>query len=107
MSNSVAPTPPRLMCGASASVMRWISGSAKSAPTGSDSTWQSCTRVATLGEVSSRSTRLRKPLLRPVDSATCASVSPCAMRVLRSFAPMGVPAASADGWMGRMAGILP
>ena len=58
--------------------------------------------VATLGEVSSRSTRLRKPLLSPLDSATCASVRFCAMRVLRSLAPMGVATASADGWIGRM-----
>ncbi len=32
-----------------------------------------------------------EPLRSPVDSATCASVRFCAIRVLRSFAPMGVP----------------
>jgi len=57
-SRSCTPVPPRLIGGASSRVTFWISGSANRAPTGMDKTWQSCTSVATLGEVSSRSRRL-------------------------------------------------
>ena len=38
------------------------------------STWHRVTSDATDGEVRSRSTRLRKPLVSPVDSATCSMV---------------------------------
>ena len=66
--------------------------------------WQRETgRAARGSRRSARSRRVRvgwrNSLLSPVDSATCASVRPCAIRVLRSFAPIGVPPASAEGWM--------
>ena len=52
-------------------LVRWVSGAAKRSPMEIDSTWHSVTSEATVGEVRSRSTRLRKPLVNPVASATC------------------------------------
>jgi hypothetical protein len=52
------------------------------------------TREATDGETSSRSSRLRKPLVRPACAATAARVSPAVWRAARSRAPTSASAGS-------------
>ena len=75
---SRSPRPPKLIGGASPARTSEVSGASNSDPTPMPRTPQTVTSEATDGDTSSRSSRLRNPLVRPACSATAASVSPAA-----------------------------